>query len=134
MKQNELIELLGISASSFRRWRAGLGVATKDEYLDSEVELFQSLKAKLDEGLGFNDALAELTGKPADSRNGFSEALVKGFKPQLQKQADAVGAGLAVAFEDMVWGSFLKHVSRSKGSRFEELADNFIVETPSIAL
>jgi DNA-binding transcriptional MerR regulator len=125
MLQPDLIKALGCSDSTFRRWRGGLGIPAKDLYSDEDAETFTQLKQKLDGGVSYADAIAQLTGNPTDTRNGFSDALVKGFKPQLQKQADAVGAGLAIAFEDMVWGSFLKHVSRSKGSRFEELADNF---------
>ncbi len=125
MQQAELIQLLEIADSTFRGWRSALGISAKKQYPQEEVNKFVALKDAVSTGQRFEDVVRDLGGNGATSGNGFSDALIKGFKPQLQKQADAVGAGLAVAFEDLVWSSFLKHVSKSKGSRFEELADNF---------
>ena len=125
MQQSELIQLLEIADSTFRGWRAALDISAKKQYPQDEVDKFVALKDAVSAGQRFEDVVRELGGNSTTNGNGFSDALVKGLKPQLQKQADAVGAGLAVAFEDMVWGSFLKHVGKSKGSRFEEMANNF---------
>lgn len=131
MNQQDLIKDLGISASSFRRWRSALGIAAKEVYQTEEIELFQKLKANLNNGLSFDESVANITGKPVNDTNPFNDALVKGFKPQLQKQADVTGQALALAFEEMVWDSFLKNVSRSKGSKFDECVNNFSLTVDS---
>jgi len=63
MQQAELIELLGISDSYFRKWRAGLGIEPKATYPDNEVEQFTRIKQELDNGLKLPDAIAQVTGR-----------------------------------------------------------------------
>jgi len=131
MQQAELIELLGISDSYFRKWRAGLGIEPKATYPDDEVEQFTRIKQALDSGLKLPDAIAQITGKEPASKNSnnFVDAIKKGVGRQLTQQADLAGAALSEVFQEQVFDSFLKHLSRGRFDRFEEL-----IESTSFAL
>jgi len=126
MQQAELIELLGISDSYFRKWRAGLGIEPKATYPDDEVEQFTRIKQQLDNGLKLPDAIASITGNPPPSQSGnnFVSAIKKGVGKQLTQQADMAGAALAECFQEQVFDSFLKHLARGKFDRFEQLIES----------
>lgn len=128
MNREDLIKELGnLSKRSFQRWCKALNIgASQDSYSSEEVEDLMALKANMSSGMSFDAAIAAITGEsPQQPGNEFSTAVVNGFQKKLKTEADAVGAGVAVAFEDMVWGSFLKHLSRSKGGRFEQAVEHF---------
>jgi len=125
MNQSELIQLLDIADSTFRSWRSALGIQPKKVYSDSDVERFQALKDDTSAGKRFDDAVRDITGEaPQQQTNGFVNAVKNGVGRQLNQQADMVGAGLAEAFQEQVYTSFLKHLSRGKFDRFEELIEN----------
>ncbi|HEY9873932.1 MAG TPA: hypothetical protein V6D12_10875 [Candidatus Obscuribacterales bacterium] len=121
MNQADLIEALGIADSTFRGWRSALGIQPKKQYDDSDVERFQALKDDISAGKRFDDAVRDITGNDPQSSNGFVDAVKKGVGKQLNQQADMAGAALAEAFQEQVYGAFLKHLSRGKFDRFEEL-------------
>jgi hypothetical protein len=126
MQQSELIQILEIADSTFRGWRSALGITAKKQYTDEEVAKFSALKDAVGAGQRFEDAVRDLGGGNGGcSGNDFSDAIAKGLGKKLTTQADMVGQGLSEAFEEMVWDSFLKHLGKSKGSKFEDLANNF---------
>lgn len=125
MQQSELIQALEIADSTFRGWRLALGIPAKKQYTDEEVAKFSALKDAVSAGQRFEDAVRDLGGNSTSSGNDFSNAIAKGLGKKLSTQADMVGQGLSEAFEEMVWNSFLKHLGKSKGSKFEDLANNF---------
>jgi len=124
MNQSELIQALGIADSTFRGWRSALGIQPKKQYDDSDVERFRALKDATSAGQRFDDAVRDITGNAPQQTNGFVNAVKNGVGRQLNQQADMVGAGLAEAFQEQVYTSFLKHLSRGKFDRFEELIEN----------
>ena len=129
MNQSELIQLLDIADSTFRSWRSALGIQPKKVYSDSDVERFQALKDDTSAGKRFDDAVRDITGDAPQSSNGFVDAIQKGIGKQLNQQADMAGAALAEAFQVQVHAAFLKHLSRGKFDRFEQL-----IESTSFAL
>jgi hypothetical protein len=58
INQDSLIELLEISAPTFRRWRAALGFRVKRYYSDSEKAAFLDLKNRLEDKEGFDEAVS----------------------------------------------------------------------------
>ena len=124
MNQSELIQALGIADSTFRGWRSALGISPKKQYDDSDVERFQALKDAISAGQRFDDAVRDITGNSPEQSNGFVDAIKKGIGKQLNQQADLAGAGLALAFEEQVYTSFLKHLGRGRFNRFEELIES----------
>jgi len=129
MNQADLIEALGIADSTFRGWRKALGIQPKKQYDDSDVERFQALQNAISAGQRFDDAVRDITGNAPPQTNGFVDAVRRGVGKQLNQQADMVGAGLAEAFQEQVYSSFFKHLSRGKFDRFEQL-----IESTSFAL
>ena len=129
MNQADLIEALGIADSTFRGWRSALGIQPKKQYDDSDIERFQALKDALGAGQRFDDAVRTITGNAPQATNGFVDAIQKGIGKQLNQQADMAGAALAEAFQVQVHAAFLKHLSRGKFDRFEQL-----IESTSFAL
>ncbi|HEY9874472.1 MAG TPA: hypothetical protein V6D12_13610 [Candidatus Obscuribacterales bacterium] len=125
MNQAELIQALGIADSTFRSWRSALGIQPKKQYDDSDIERFQALQNATSAGQRFDDAVRDITGEaPRQQTNGFVNAVKNGVGRQLNQQADMVGAGLAEAFQEQVYSSFLKHLSRGKFDRFEQLIES----------
>lgn len=128
MDQSQLIELLGLSASSFRRWRSGLGITPKDSYPEDEQQQFLDLKDYLDQGIGFKEAVAKITGQAPQEDNPIAEALLKRAKSQLDVlNPEAIGKSLVPVFDQRVAISFIKEAKNSKPTAFEQMFGNSLL-------
>jgi hypothetical protein len=126
MNQSQLIQILEISKPSFRRWRAGLGIAAKDTYSEDEQQQFLDLKERLDSGEKFRDAIAAITGKAPVEENPLGSALIKRAKSQLDSlQPEAIGEYLIHEFDRRVAEAFIKGAKAKKPTAFEEMIRGF---------
>lgn len=126
MDQLELIELLGISKSSFRRWRGDLGIAIKDSYSEEEQQQFLDLKERLGSKEKYRDAIAAITGKAPQEENPLGSALIKRAKSQLDAlQPEAIGEYLIQEFDRRVAIGFIGAAKSKKPSAFEQMIQGF---------
>ncbi|MCT7987634.1 hypothetical protein [Laspinema olomoucense] len=126
MEQAQLIKTLGISESSFRRWRKELRIPAKDSYSDEEKQQFQDLKDLLDSGEKFRDAIATISGQPPSEENPFATALMNRAKSQLNAlRPQEIGEALVDAFDQEVAVGFLKGIKRKKPTAFEQMVGSF---------
>jgi len=108
MQQAELIELLGISDSYFRKWRAGLGIEPKASYPDDEVEQFTRIKQELDNGLKLPDAIAQITGKRPEPKQ--APGRYSNLPGQLQPKS--VAGAMVAQFDAEVMQEFFRLLSQ----------------------
>ena len=126
MEQFKLVETLGISASSFRRWRGALGIPAKDSYSEEEQQLFLDLKSLIDSGENFKDAIATMSGQPPPEENAFASALMKRAKSQLDAlRPEEIGDALVEVFDQRVAIGFIKGAKRKKPTAFEQMVGTF---------
>lgn len=126
MNQSELIEILGISKPSFRRWRAGLGIEAKESYSEDDQQQFLDLKERLDSKEKFRDAIAAITGKAPKEDNPLGSALIKRAKSQLDSlQPEAIGEYLIEEFDRRVAAAFIGAAKSKKPSAFEQMIQGF---------
>lgn len=128
MEQSQLIELLGLSASSFRRWRLSLGLTPKESYNEEEQQQFSDLKDYLDQGIGFKEAVAKVTGIAPQEANPVAEALLERSKKQLDiLNPEGIGKSLVPVFDQRVAISFIKEAKSSKPTAFEQMFGNSLL-------
>lgn len=126
MDQSELIEILGISPSSFRRWRGDLGISVRDRYSEEEQQQFLDLKERLDSKEKYRDAIAAITGKQPSEENPLGAALIKRAKSQLDSlQPEAIGSMLVDEFDRLVAAAFIKAAKSKKPKAFNEMMQGF---------
>lgn len=126
MNQSELIEILGISKPSFRRWRTGLGIEAKESYSEEEQQQFLDLQERLDSKEKFQDAIAAITGKAPAEENPLGSALIKRAKSQLDSlQPEAIGEYLIHEFDRRVAAAFIGAAKSKKPSAFEQMIMGF---------
>lgn len=126
MKQSDLIETLGISAPTFRRWRGSLGITAKDSYSEEEQQKFLDLRDLINSGENFRDAIAAISGEAPPEQNAFTSALVKRAKSQLDAlKPEEIGEALVDIFDQRVATGFIKGAQRKKPTAFNQLIGTF---------
>jgi len=121
MQQTELIELLQIADSTFRKWRGALGITAKSSYPQDEVDLILALKERTEGGMKFNEAVASVTGcPPSNQASSLTEAIAKAKSATIKREAEAVAEVMAQNFEAEIWQQFFKKLKSAKPSSFDD--------------
>lgn len=111
MKRNELIESLGISDNTFRKWCKARDIATnKPEYDDSDLEKLEHCQEAMASKIKWEDYLQSI-GK-APQQQTFSSGLVNRYSPEIEKTADAISDGLLQALDLAVSQKFAQKLAR----------------------
>lgn len=121
MQQTELIELLQIANSTFRKWRGALGISAKEVYPQEEIDLIVALKERTEGGMKFDEAIATLTGRPPSNQaSSLTEAIAKTKSATIKREAEAVAEVMRQNFEAEIWQQFFKKLKSSKPSSFDD--------------
>lgn len=111
MKRNELIESLGISDNTFRKWCKAHDIATnKSEYEDSDLKKLEHCQKAMTSKMGWEDYLQSIGKEPRQQT--FSSGLVSRYSPEIEKTADVISDGLLQALDMAVAKKFNQKLSK----------------------
>lgn len=104
MNRNEVIESLGISDNTFRKWCKAWDIPTnKAEYSNEDLEKLEHCQKAMADGMKWDEYLASIGKKSAKQA---SSGIVNRYLPTRQ-EAKAVAEGAILAFDAMVAEEFV---------------------------
>ena len=108
MEKSEILAELNMSENSLRRWCKALDIPFGATFTAEQVDLFHQLKEKMANRVGFDDAIAQITGhrpepKPAPGR-------YSNLPGQLQPKT--VATAMVQQFDQDVMTEFFKLLSQ----------------------
>ena len=129
MNKQALITQLEISDRTWRRWCNGLGIETnKPSYSEQEISLLAKLKEQLDSRVGFDDAIAELTGKRPEPKQ--APGRYSNLPAQLQPKT--VATAMVQQFDQQVMEEFFKllqqPLSKQQIDQYFQSADADVID------
>ncbi|MCL1474417.1 helix-turn-helix domain-containing protein [Argonema antarcticum] len=129
MKRNEVIELLGISDNTFRKWCKAHDIPTnKPKYTENEAGRLQDCQEKMGEGMKWDDYLASIGKAP---QQGVAAGVTTRYRDSIKELAPAVAANWWAELDAAVADEIQKQAKQPSALFSKVLTGFSLAFTPS---
>lgn len=127
MPRKEVLELLGVSLNTFKKWASAHSIETnKSDYIDDDIAKLQDCQQKMSGGMRWDDYLRSL-GKQSDQTS-VGSALAQRYGKDVEKMAKPIAATMVQALDNAVANEFRNQLQSSRSTVFTQLVDSFTLE------
>lgn len=125
MTKEQLQQQFGIKGRQWQRWCKALGFnASLESYSEEQIEQLERLRQLLNERMAFEDAVAQITGKPKQEEN-LGTLLAARYSKEINQLAPSIADAMIEALDRAVMQSFEQKLKSSKPRIFEQFIDSF---------